>query len=171
MDFQARSQLRGCLKDRFIPISTFSRGNILKSSLEAIHNYLGQVGVARLYGHKELHCRHGTFYRRRSCTAQRSRERHGARRDEDSHMTWHARRCACSAGEVRLARTTRPLRPKIIITLVWSIRTNVRRAYEQAAWSGLHLELHILEGGIVTGRSFAVNSYLCYAKLLRLRDA
>ena len=56
-------------------------------------------------------------------------------------MTRHARRCACSTGEVRLARTIRALRPKIIITIVRSIRANVRRAQERAAWSGLHLEL------------------------------
>lgn len=56
-------------------------------------------------------------------------------------MTRHARRCACRAGEVRLARTIRAIRPKIIVTFVRSIRANVRRAQEQAGWSGQHLEL------------------------------
>ena len=56
-------------------------------------------------------------------------------------MPRHARRCACSAGELRLARTIRALRPKIIVTVVRSIRVNVKHAQEQAGWSGLHLEL------------------------------
>ena len=56
-------------------------------------------------------------------------------------MTSDARRCACRSGEVRLARTIRALRPEIIITIVRSIAENVRRAREQAAWSGPHLEL------------------------------
>lgn len=57
------------------------------------------------------------------------------------NMTRHARRCGCSAGEVRLARTIRALRPRIIITVVRSIRANLRRAQERAGWSGLRLEL------------------------------
>jgi hypothetical protein len=56
-------------------------------------------------------------------------------------MSPHARRRACRAGEVRLARTIRRLRPKIIVTVVRSIGENVKRSEEQAAWSGLHLEL------------------------------
>jgi len=51
------------------------------------------------------------------------------------------RRCACQTGEIRLARTIRALRPKIIVTIVRSIRANVRQAQELAGWSGLHLEL------------------------------
>lgn len=56
-------------------------------------------------------------------------------------MTRHARRHACSIGEARLTRTIRELRPQIIVTIVRSIRANVRRAQEQAGWSGPHLEL------------------------------
>ena len=56
-------------------------------------------------------------------------------------MTRRARRCAWRAGEVRLARTIRTLRPEVIVTIVRSISTNVRRAQEQAGWSGLHIEL------------------------------
>ena len=56
-------------------------------------------------------------------------------------MTRHARRCACRAGEVGLTRAIRALRPEIIITVVRSIRANVRRTQEQAGWSGLNLEL------------------------------
>ena len=57
------------------------------------------------------------------------------------NMPRHARRCACRAGEVPLARTIRALRPMIIVTIVRSIGANVKRAQEQAGWSGLHLEL------------------------------
>jgi hypothetical protein len=57
------------------------------------------------------------------------------------HMTPHARECACRAGEIRLARTIRAIQPKIIVAIVRSIRTNVRRAQDQAGWSGLYLEL------------------------------
>jgi hypothetical protein len=51
------------------------------------------------------------------------------------------RRQAWKAGEVRLARTIRTLQPKIIVTVVRSIRANVRRAQQQAGWSGRHVEL------------------------------
>lgn len=51
------------------------------------------------------------------------------------------RRRAWKAGETRLARTIRALQPKIIVTVVHSIRANVRRAQQQAGWSGIHLEL------------------------------
>ena len=47
----------------------------------------------------------------------------------------------CCAGEARLARTIRVLRPTVIVTLVRSIRTSVKRAQMMAGWSGLHLEL------------------------------
>jgi hypothetical protein len=57
------------------------------------------------------------------------------------NMTRDVRRSACRSGEARLARTIRTLRPEIIITVVRSIGENVRRAREQAAWSGPHLEL------------------------------
>jgi len=51
------------------------------------------------------------------------------------------RRQAWKAGEVRLARTIRALQPKIIVTVVRSICANVRRAQQQAGWSGRHVEL------------------------------
>lgn len=56
-------------------------------------------------------------------------------------MTNDARCYDCRSGEVRLARTIRALRPEIIVTIVRSIAENVRRAREQAAWSGSHFEL------------------------------
>jgi len=56
-------------------------------------------------------------------------------------MTPQDRRDAWLGGEARLARTLRDLRPQVIVTLVRSIRANVRRAQEQAGWSGPHLEL------------------------------
>jgi hypothetical protein len=52
-----------------------------------------------------------------------------------------SRRSICEAGEARLARRLRQLRPKIVITLVRSIESNVRRAETRARWSGLHMEL------------------------------
>jgi hypothetical protein len=52
-----------------------------------------------------------------------------------------ARASICFAGEARLARAIRTLRPKVIVTLVRSIRPNVNRAQIAAGWSGLHLEL------------------------------
>jgi hypothetical protein len=51
------------------------------------------------------------------------------------------RRKACVEGEVRLRRTIRLLRPKLIITVVRSITANVARAQLGARWTGLHLEL------------------------------
>jgi hypothetical protein len=51
------------------------------------------------------------------------------------------RTALCSAGEPRLARTIRILRPRIIVTLVRSIQTSVNRALEMAGWIGLHLDL------------------------------
>ena len=56
-------------------------------------------------------------------------------------MTPRDRRRTCRSGESRLARTIRAFRPKIIVTIVRSIRANVRRAQEQADWSGLRLDL------------------------------
>src|ERR1700691_1734158 len=52
-----------------------------------------------------------------------------------------SRRRICEAGEARLARRLRQLRPKIVITVVRSIGGNVRRAEARARWSGLHMEL------------------------------
>jgi hypothetical protein len=52
-----------------------------------------------------------------------------------------ARLSICCAGEARLARTIRALRPTVIITLVRSIRASVERAQKMADWTGLHREL------------------------------
>jgi hypothetical protein len=57
------------------------------------------------------------------------------------HMTQFERRAACRSGEPRLAQQIRAIRPKATVTLVRSIRSNVKRAQEQARWSGRHLEL------------------------------
>jgi len=57
------------------------------------------------------------------------------------NMTGDARRHACIRGEACLAQEIRALRPQTIVTVVRSIRANVRRAQEQAGWSGRHLEL------------------------------
>jgi hypothetical protein len=47
----------------------------------------------------------------------------------------------CGAGEIRLSRMIRQLRPKIIVTLVRSIAENVRRAESLAVWRGERIEL------------------------------
>ena len=47
----------------------------------------------------------------------------------------------CDAGEIRLSRMVRQLRPKIIVTLVRSIADNVRRAESLAGWAGERVEL------------------------------
>jgi hypothetical protein len=52
-----------------------------------------------------------------------------------------SRRRICETGEARLARRLRQLRPKIVITVVRSIASNVRRAEACAGWSALHMEL------------------------------
>jgi hypothetical protein len=56
-------------------------------------------------------------------------------------MDSRARGRACGMGEVRLTRTIRALRPKVMVTVVRSIRKNVIRAQQQADWSGPHIEL------------------------------
>src|SRR5215469_516543 len=56
-------------------------------------------------------------------------------------MDRSSRRSACEAGEKCLARKLRKLRPMIVITVVRSIGSNIRRAEAAAGWSGLHLEL------------------------------
>ena len=56
-------------------------------------------------------------------------------------MDRSSRRCVCEAGERRLARKLRTLRPMIVITVVRSIASNVRRAEAAAGWSGVYLEL------------------------------
>ena len=57
------------------------------------------------------------------------------------NLTHGARRQACRKGETRLAQKIRELRPQTIVTVVRSIRENVKRARERAGWSGPHLEL------------------------------
>jgi hypothetical protein len=57
------------------------------------------------------------------------------------NMTWDARRHACRKGETRLAQKIRALRPQTVVTVVRSIRANVKRAQTRAGWSGPHLEL------------------------------
>jgi hypothetical protein len=57
------------------------------------------------------------------------------------HMTEQNRTDACRRGETRLAQEIRAIRPKVIVTLVRSIRSNAKRAQERAGWSGRHLEL------------------------------
>jgi hypothetical protein len=52
-----------------------------------------------------------------------------------------SRRRVGVAGEARLVRRLRKLRPMIIVAVVRSIGSNVRRAEVAAGWSGLHLEL------------------------------
>ena len=56
-------------------------------------------------------------------------------------MNLHLRRCICLDGEARLACRLRKLRPMMIVTVVRSIGSNVRRAEAAAGWCGLHLEL------------------------------
>lgn len=58
-----------------------------------------------------------------------------------NHLGRAQRRQACLDGEVRLSRIFKQLQPIIVITVVRSIAANVRRAQQQANWTGLHLEL------------------------------
>ncbi len=52
-----------------------------------------------------------------------------------------ARRRACRQSEPRLARIVRRTRPEAVVVLVRSIADNVRRALEEAEWSGPRLEV------------------------------
>jgi uracil-DNA glycosylase len=52
-----------------------------------------------------------------------------------------ARRKACRAGEPRLTKTIRTLRPRNVIVIVRAIAPNVRRSEQLANWSGRHVEL------------------------------
>jgi hypothetical protein len=56
-------------------------------------------------------------------------------------LTPTTRRYTCQIGEKRLAQKIRALRPQAIVTVVRSIRANVKRAQEDAGWTGRHLEL------------------------------
>lgn len=51
------------------------------------------------------------------------------------------RKRVCAESEVRLASTIRQLQPKIVITVVRSISTNVERAQQRAGWMGLYVSL------------------------------
>jgi len=57
------------------------------------------------------------------------------------HLDARSRRAACLAGEPALTRKIRQLEPAAIVTLVKSIRDNVRRAAARAGWRGPILEL------------------------------
>jgi len=57
------------------------------------------------------------------------------------HLPRSTRLMVCRAGEGRLARKIRTLRPEVIVTLVMSIRASVQRAQKMAIWAGLHVEL------------------------------
>jgi hypothetical protein len=52
-----------------------------------------------------------------------------------------ARRKAHLAGEPRLSKTIRKLRPEIIIVVIHSISRNVQRSEVRANWSGRHVAL------------------------------
>ena len=57
------------------------------------------------------------------------------------HLEARLRRARCLAAEPALTRQIRQLQPSAIVTLVKSIRDNVRRAAAQAEWRGPILEL------------------------------
>ena len=57
------------------------------------------------------------------------------------HLDARSRRMACRAGEAALTRRIRRLEPAGIVTLLKSIRSNVRRAAAQAGWRGPVLEV------------------------------
>jgi hypothetical protein len=56
-------------------------------------------------------------------------------------MDKQSRERICHAGEERLARMLRQLRPKLIVTVVRSIESNVRRAQTLAKWMGVQIAL------------------------------
>lgn len=56
-------------------------------------------------------------------------------------MDKKSRQRVCEGGENHLARRFRQLRPKIIVTVVRSIESSVRRAEARAKWSGLQVAL------------------------------
>jgi hypothetical protein len=57
------------------------------------------------------------------------------------HLQPRARRKAWAAGEPRLTKSIRSLRPAIVIVVIRSIARNVRRSELQANWCGQHVEL------------------------------
>ncbi len=56
-------------------------------------------------------------------------------------MAPRQRKRICLEGEARLARRLKQLRPKIVITVVRSISSNVKRSERRAGWLGEHVEL------------------------------
>jgi hypothetical protein len=52
------------------------------------------------------------------------------------HLDASSRRAACLVGEQELTRNIRRFKPTAIVTLVKSIRDNVRRAAAQSGWQG-----------------------------------
>ena len=56
-------------------------------------------------------------------------------------MSRRSRERICHSGEERLARRLRQLRPKVIVTVVRSIESSVRRAEAGAKWSGVEVAL------------------------------
>jgi hypothetical protein len=67
------------------------------------------------------------------------------------HLGPNSRRAACLAGEPALARRIRHLEPDTIVTLLQSIRDNVRRAAGNARWRGPILDVPY-PGGWVSHR-------------------
>jgi len=61
--------------------------------------------------------------------------------DPVDQLDARSRRTACLAGELALTRNIRQLEPAAIVTLLNSIRDNVRRAAAQALWRGPILEV------------------------------
>jgi hypothetical protein len=51
------------------------------------------------------------------------------------------RRKTCQAGEIRLSRILKQLRPRMVVVVVRSIVPNVRRSIAKAEWKGQTLEL------------------------------
>src|SRR5262249_56144995 len=56
--------------------------------------------------------------------------------ERGDRMNLHLRRCICLDGEARLARRLRKLRPMMIVTVVRSIGSNVRRAEAAVGYCG-----------------------------------
>lgn len=57
------------------------------------------------------------------------------------HLDRNERMRACMRGEVRLVKTLRQHRPKIVVSIVRSIAMNVNRARKRADWVGRYLDL------------------------------
>ena len=57
------------------------------------------------------------------------------------HLDGRSRRAACLASEPALSQTIQQLEPAAIVTMLKSIRDNVRRAAAEAGWHGPILEL------------------------------